>query len=78
MTLTEEEEYYIHIITKFLVPIMFSIIILVGSIGNILVIYVVSQHFKINKINSCLFIDSAKLELDSFAKGKKNILFKQT
>ena len=42
MTLTEDEEWYIHIITKFLVPIMFGIIILIGSIGNILVIYVVS------------------------------------
>ena len=40
-TLTEEEEQYIHIITKYLVPIMFSIVFVIGSVGNILVIYVV-------------------------------------
>ena len=42
ITMTKEEEFIIEIITKFVVPIMFSIIVLTGSIGNILVIYVVS------------------------------------
>ena len=41
MTLSKEEEEYINIITKYLVPVMFSLVILIGSIGNILVIYVV-------------------------------------
>ena len=41
MTLSREEEEYINIITKYLVPVMFSLVILIGSIGNILVIYVV-------------------------------------
>ena len=42
MTMTKEEEFMIEIITKYVVPIMFSIIVLTGSIGNFLVIYVVS------------------------------------
>ena len=44
ITMTKEEEFIIEIITKYVVPIMFSIIVLTGSIGNILVIYVVSLH----------------------------------
>ena len=44
MTLSKEEEEYINIITKYLVPVMFSLVILIGSIGNILVIYVVSFY----------------------------------
>ena len=43
MTLSKEEEEYINIITKYLVPVMFSLVILIGSIGNILVIYVVKS-----------------------------------
>ena len=41
ITMTKQEEFIIEIITKYVVPIMFSIIVLTGSIGNILVIYVV-------------------------------------
>ena len=41
MTLSKDEEEYINIITKYLVPVMFSLVILIGSVGNILVIYVV-------------------------------------
>ena len=41
MTLSKDEEEYINIITKYLVPVMFSLVILIDSIGNILVIYVV-------------------------------------
>ena len=48
ITMTKEEEFIIECITKYVVPIMFSIIVLTGSIGNILVIYVVSFHFKNN------------------------------
>ena len=44
ITMTKEEEFIIEIITKYVVPIMFSIIVLTGCIGNILVIYVVSFH----------------------------------
>ena len=44
ITMTKQEEFIIEIITKYVVPIMFSIIVLTGSIGNILVIYVVSFH----------------------------------
>ena len=42
--MTAEEAFYIEIITKFMVPIVFSIIVFTGSIGNILVIYVVSIY----------------------------------
>ena len=41
MTLTKEEELFIEIVTKYVVPIIFSVIVFTGSIGNILVIYVV-------------------------------------
>ena len=46
-TMTKEEELFIEILTKYVVPIIFSIILFTGSIGNILVIYVVrpaSEH----------------------------------
>ena len=46
ITMTKEEEFIIECITKYVVPIMFSIIVLTGSIGNILVIYVVSFHLQ--------------------------------
>ena len=56
MTLSKEEEEYINIITKYLVPVMFSLVILVGSVGNILVIYVVSKKvIQLSKICSELF-----------------------
>ena len=41
MSLTKEEELFIEILTKYVVPVMFSVIVFTGSIGNILVIYVV-------------------------------------
>ena len=44
-TLTEEEEFFIEIITKYVVPVIFSIIVFMGSIGNILVIFVVRSIF---------------------------------
>ena len=44
ITMTKQEEFIIEIITKYVVPILFSIIVLTGSIGNILVIYVVRFH----------------------------------
>ena len=57
MTLSKEEEEYINIITKYLVPVMFSLVILIGSIGNILVIYVVSYErmIQLSKIFSEYF-----------------------
>ena len=48
-TLTEDEEFFIEIITKYLVPVIFSIIVFMGSIGNILVIFVVRFIFILYK-----------------------------
>ena len=56
MTLSKEEEEYINIITKYLVPVMFSLVILIGSIGNILVIYVVRST-----VDSDIFIKDIHL-----------------
>ena len=42
-SLTEEEEEIIGLITGYLVPVMFSVVVITGSVGNILVICVVSE-----------------------------------
>ena len=67
MTLSKEEEEYINIITKYLVPVMFSLVILIGSIGNILVIYVVRSDTTIKDIFE---IFSELLTLSSSGSGQ--------
>ena len=45
MAMDEENEIMIRRLTLFFVPIAFAVILVIGLIGNILVIIVVSRHF---------------------------------
>ena len=82
MTLSKEEEEYINIITKYLVPVMFSLVVLVGSVGNILVIYVVSKKVIViknmfrtfNFLHFFWFGEITLLDLEDYPILFKNIL----
>ena len=55
INMDEENERMIRRLTLFFVPIAFAVILVIGLIGNILVIIVVSNIIKTNKWSNCEF-----------------------